>query len=642
MTGVGVGRYYWRVAMTGKPVAPDDIARTLIITPALPVAPLIQTTGAIAGAVANAGVTNDTTPVMDWTVPANWVTPPLGMTLTYELQLSTSATFATLVEGAVTGINDTSYEWNPELTPGATYYWRVRAITNLGSAGAFSAAYRFTVDTQAPVTPSLTTPAVNGVATVLRPVFTWARVTDATRYFIQIATNFSCSTVVHEAEVATVTYTPTEDIPQGEYWWCVKARDAAGNWGDFGEKRRFAINISMSPANDANIIAVAPSFTPNVVFTWTRITGATYSLEIATDSSFTDTVVIPGLTVTTYTLTGRPQGTYYWRVAVNGQNLSQSLARRFNITSALPVAPLIQTSGALPGAVANNGVTNDTTPVFDWTVPANWASPPVGASLTYELQLSTSATFATLVAPAITGIPTTNIEWTFGDLPLTPGTRYYWRVRAITNLGLAGAFSAVYNFTLDTVDPGAAQLSLPADLAVLTTGRPAFSWTAATGATKYEFEISDDNTFTGPHVFSTVVAALSYAVPEPFPQGVYYWHVYSLDAAGNETDVPTGTRTLTIDYRTAPVANKVFASGPGGVAVAFTWMAVAGAPVGTTYTIEIDNDFDGIPDSTLTPVTTATKTSPVLPLGDYQYRLVVSNGLGTSGWRTFFIGAPPP
>ena len=121
-------------------------------------------------------------------------------------------------------------------------------------------------------------------------------------------------------------------------------------------------------------------------------------------------------------------------------------------------------------------------------------------------------------------------------------------------------------------------------------------------------------------------------------QGVYYWHVFALDAAGNKTDTPTAYRTLTIDYRTAPAAGTVIlTANPAGVPVLFTWKAPAGVPPGTTYSIEIDVDLDDTPDTTIGPVTTLSVTSGSLLPGAYRYRLVASNGLGTSGWRAFTI-----
>lgn len=129
---------------------------------------------------------------------------------------------------------------------------------------------------------------------------------------------------------------------------------------------------------------------------------------------------------------------------MNGSQLPGQLARTFTVTLAPPTAPSIQTTGAQPGAVTNGGVITDTTPVFDWTVPTNWGSPPLGSTITYELELATNST-STQIVDAVTGIPASDYT---RPTALIPGRTYYWRVRAVTNLGVIGAYSAGYGFTL--------------------------------------------------------------------------------------------------------------------------------------------------------------------------------------------------
>jgi hypothetical protein len=107
--------------------------------------------------------------------------------------------------------------------------------------------------------------------------------------------------------------------------------------------------------------------------------------------------------------------------------------------------------------------------------------------------------------------------------------------------------------------------------------------------------------FTAPPVYTATVSTTYHTPTLSLPQNTYYWHVYALDAAANETDTPTAYGTLTIDYRYAPAAGKTIATPkPAGVPVLFTGKAPIGAPLGTTYTIEIDADNDGLADTTLT------------------------------------------
>jgi hypothetical protein len=603
---------------------------------AVPGRPVISTIapGAPATPLANAARTNVLQPVVAWT-PSG--TDPVD----YHIQVSTTLSFSSLVADTVVS-EPTRYFQTPVLVgppAGQKYFWRVRA-QNANGFGPFSAVYNFTVDTQPPSAPPLVSPALNGVSTTLRPTFKWEAVSDAVRYRLLVASNFSCSTTVLEAtNIATASFTPATNLPQGEYWYCVESTDAAGNASGFAEKRHFVVNLSLLPANGANVVAATAPYRPSVVLTWTNVSGATFDLDIATDSSFTDTVT-QQVTGNRFTVTTLSFGTYYWRVGLPGNALPQSLARHFTITPPVPVAPGIQT--AVPGSLRQGAFTNDTTPVFDWSVPANWATPLPGQSLYYELHLAADAGFSAPLAGSPLIFTNSDGEWTASTLPDTAATTYYWRVRAVTNLGVTGPFSITWRFTLDTVDPGLpASLTSPADGAVATAAKPPFSWAAGTGgASSYRLEIDDDPAFGSP-VATPIVNATRYTPAAPLAQGVYSWRVFARDAAGNETDAPTGPRTLTVDYRTGPIEERVITTAnPSGVPVTFTWIRAAGAPAGTTYTIEIDDDMNDVGDLTLPASTTTSSTSPALPPGDYQYRLIVSNLLGTSDWRTFHITAP--
>lgn len=445
LPNLALGTYFWRVYVNGLEL-PMSLARSFSVTPALPVAPVIQTVGPQPGAIGNKASTNDTTPMLDWTVPANWVTPALGASIpVYEVQLATNSTFTQGLT-TFTGITDSHYELPPALANG-TYFWRVRAMTNLQLPGAYSPVYRFIIDTQPPSPPQLLAPSLNGVVATIRPVIKWKAVADAKRYRARIATNFSGATLFPgaEAEGSSLVYVPGVDIPQGEYWFCVESQDAAGNWSGFGEKRRFVVNLSLAPANGQLFVLKSAPYTTDVTLTWAKIPGATYHVEVSRDSAFSISDIYGPLTTSSHKLIAMPPDTYYWRVRLNVAELPVSLARSFVITPSLPVAPLIQTNGAQAGAVTNNGVTNDTTPMLDWTVPANWVTPIVGASITYELQVAENSTF-TQGASTVTGISFSHHEWT--SPPLAPGT-YFWRVRAVTNLGLRGAYSPTYKFTVE-------------------------------------------------------------------------------------------------------------------------------------------------------------------------------------------------
>ena len=931
-----LGVFYWRVFVNGTNELPLSLARSYTVTPPLPDAPLIQTTGAISGALADKAITNSQMPSFDWTVPANWVTPTPGQSITYEVQLATDSKFTQALP-TVTGISTDHYQWDASAlpdTPGTTYYWRVRARTNLGLAGAYSKTFSFTLDTQPLEAPSITSPARGGF-TGQRPVIQWKPVKGAVRYHVRIATNFNGTTWAPEndafvngtsftppndlplgqywlfvesqdaagnwsphttqqgffsvnlgltplnasvflakapansvdvvftwervqgattyrlevavdndtsftgdvrgfdvnantytlnlsttnistcywrvykagttppagyylsfkilgapptgpsiraeagalvqddvitnlapvvfawttatdpgvysydlqvatdskfsqliiqnipvsnaityttggplppgtyywrvratyqpsrivtpysktfrftvleasatvpvltaplanttfstsrptfkwkpvalsagyriritsdangnnpvsagndVELTKTTFTPTEDLTQGEYWFCVESKDPQGDWSGFGEKRRFVINYATVPANEAVIVSKAPGYTANVVTKWAKIPGMSYRVQIDNNSDFSSPTNSPLLSApaTSYTFTNQPAGIYYWRILVTGHSVAPTtLAWRYTITPPLPVAPLIE--NAIPA------LTNDATPRFDWKVPANWATPPPGGSLSYQLQVAIDKKFTQLVTGTVAiPSPDTHYDW---PTDLTPGTTYYWRVRAVTNLNVPGAFSKVSSFAVDLTAPVQPVPKAPADATVSTSSRPTFSWSAGTnGAVLYRLEIYDDPSLAAPPIYSTSTSKLTHTPTQSLPQGVYYWKVHGLDQAGNGGDVAVPSRTVTIDCRTTPTEGDILeAPTAAGVPVTFKWVAPTAAPAGTTYTIELDTDLDHTTDSTLTPVTTLTTTSATLPVGYYQYRLIISNGIGTTDWREFVI-----
>lgn len=646
LTGMPIGTCYWRVLVTGAPVLPGSLAHRFTVTPALPVAPLIQTTGAQPGAVGNAAVINDTTPMLDWTVPSNWMSPPGGSTLTYELQLATNSTFTQMMAGSpVTVGADSHYQWPTELASGAgtTYYWRARAITNLGVVGAFSSTYRFTIDTQPPALPVLASPAVDGVVSTLRPTVTWKAVTGATRYRVRITSDSAGTTPVTggELETAALSFIPTVDVPQGEYWYCVESRDAVGNWSGFvGEIRRFVVNLSLTPAQGASVVASTSTQQANVVLTWTKVTGATHSIQVARDSDFTDMVVNnapPTGTGATYTLTNLAVGTYFWRVSVNGDFLPLALARRFTVTPSLPVAPLIQTVAAQPGAVGNAGFTNDTTPVLDWTVPTNWAPPPSGGPLTYELQLAANNTFTQGLQTAA-NIADSHYAW---HSALTPAMVYYWRVRAVTDLGVPGAYSATYRFTVDTSPPLPPQLSAPALNGVVSALPPTISWKAVADATRYRARIATN--FSASTLYSpdteVITTGLSFTPLILVPQGEYWYCVESCDAAGNWSGFGEKRRFTSNLSLTPANGTRIVTSGTSTTSnVVLTWAKVTGA---TSYTIEVATDSSFTDTVTYGPSNTTTTTLTARPFGTYYWRVIPNNsGPAPSSLARNFVVTP--
>jgi subtilisin family serine protease len=183
-----------------------------------------------------------------------------------------------------------------------------------------------------------------------------------------------------------------------------------------------------SPANAATNVAVAPTLS------WAAATAATsYNLEYSTSSTFASNVTtITGITTTSRAISGLANSTvYYWRVsATNSTGTSAPSAVR-SFTTAAPLAVPTAPNLSSPAANATN---------VSRTTALSWGA--ATRATTYEVQVSTSNTFATITFGR-TGLTARNVS-------VTPqlGSRvvYYWRVRGANASG-PGPWSAVRSFT---------------------------------------------------------------------------------------------------------------------------------------------------------------------------------------------------
>ncbi|MCA9913457.1 MAG: S8 family serine peptidase, partial [Anaerolineae bacterium] len=287
--------YYWRVNVdfgSGMEISP--IYWVVTVTPRpLPAPRLVSPT--------NNSLSASATVPLEW-LPVDDAPNPVS----YEIEVSQYANFRVIDYSNIT----TSTTDTTSTLPDGVYYWRVRTLNYLGVGSSWSARWRFTVDTTAPDAPDLRSPADGSQVTNTRTPFTWFPVAGAVRYEVQLSTsNPPLDTVKIPAARS---YRPTSPLLYTDYFWRVRAIDAAGNVSAWSSV--FTVEI-VSPANDRPVLNRYTTGSPTL--SWSAITWADgYEIQIDNAANFRSaeysSSLIAGLSQTIPTTL--PDGTWYWRV----------------------------------------------------------------------------------------------------------------------------------------------------------------------------------------------------------------------------------------------------------------------------------------------------------------------------------------
>jgi hypothetical protein len=512
-----------------------------------------------------------------------------------------------------------------------TYSWHVRGKDAAGNWGAWSIARTIAILPLVPVAPTLATPVASAVTSDSTPDFSWNSVVSGNTYQLEIsnASTFATKQQTFTGGVGVLNYTATT-IPDGVWYWHVRALNVNSVAGAWSAYRSFTVDttgpvapVLSAPANAALVIG-----TP--AFSWAAAATATkYQFEYDNDADFSSpTYTSIDLTTTSHTPPAMALGTYSWHVRgkdAAGNWGTWSTARTVTILPLVPVAPVLVNPAA-------SAVTNDSTPDFTWN--------SVVSGNTYELEISSASTFATKQQTFVSGVGVLNYTATN-----IPDGLWYWHVRALNVNSGAGAWSAYRSFTVDTTGPVAPTLSAPANAASVI-GTPAFSWTAAATATKYQFEYDNDADFSSPTYTSIDLTTTSHT-PPAIALGTYSWHVRGKDAAGNWGAWST-TRTVTI-LPAVPVAPTL--ATPAASAVTsdstpdFSWSSVVS---GNTYQLEISNasTFATKQQIFAGGVGVLTYTATNIPDGVWYWHVRALNVNGVAGawsaYRSFTVDTTGP
>lgn len=523
VTGLNPGQtYYYRIraASSGGSSTSSNII-TLITTPDLPVT--ISATGVTASQF-----------ISNW----NAVTGSDD----YLLDVSTNSGFTSFLSGYNGFVTSSNNSTINSLLAGTTYYFRVRARNSGGISG-------YSNTTSVVTTPPVpSTIAASGISS---SSFTakWNSATGATGYKLDVAEDNSFTSILagySDVSVVSTSYSVVGLTSGITYYYRVRAINAGGTSSNSNVTS--VITVTDPPIADAATSILNNGFTAN----WQSSIGATsYQIDVSLSNTFSPNLSgynSLSVTGTNYSVTGLASGqTYYYRIrAVN----SGGVSTHSNIVSTI-------TLSAAPPA---NSATSITTISFT----ANW-NPVLGAT-SYLIDVATDLGFTSILA-SYNDASVTGTSYVVSSL--TPGTLYYYRVRAANSSGIGANSNTI---SVVTVPPA----PLANAASSVTASSFTANWASTTGATDYRIDVSTNSGFTAGNFVGSYnnlsVSGQSVSVTGLSAGSTYYYRV----RGNNSSGVSVSSNVINaITISNPPVA--IAATNINGTSFTANWNSVASA-----------------------------------------------------------------
>ena len=407
------------------------------------------------------------------------------------------------------------------------YTWTVKAVDNAGLVRDANQIWSITVagDSDPPSPFSLLSPSNDSWLTAPAPVFTWQATSDAgtglKKFQLYVDDQL-------EKDNISPGFTSVSDVTlgQGTHTWYVQAVDSASNvrksietWTihiDSEEPDAFSIQL---PVDGAWLQDTTPSFT------WQASDDATSELdeyELWVDDNLLVDNIDPQLSsVTLSAPQALAEGEHAWyMVARDGVGFSTQSTETFTIgiDASSPAAFTLT-------APANNLITTDDSPVFEW----NHALDAVSDIDEYELWVN-----GALKKDHITSNSTTL------STPFPDGT-LYWYVRAIDLAGNTRNSNS-WSLTVDQTPPETFALLSPAPDEILTVNLVTFVWHRSDDPVS---GLDDYTVYLDGQVLQDDISPdTTLSWPAPLDNGQHTWKVRARDNAGNTYTTPARSFTV--------------------------------------------------------------------------------------------------
>jgi uncharacterized membrane protein (UPF0127 family) len=353
-----------------------------------------------------------------------------------------------------------------------------------------------------PKAPVPTGPAPGAMVDGL-PAFAWSAVAGAEEYEFQIAADSGFNSSVlgggqDDFRTKNLRATLQLTVPNGTYWWRVRAIARTGRPSAWSSGRSFRKNWApatqlLSPVGGTGVVYPR---TP-LALRWSPVAGARkYLVALATDPNLGSLVKLNGpggmaeTTATSFTPgIALAPGTYYWGVTPEDAENNKGVPSR--VASFVWSWPSTTTLNVTDLASAPELFD----PRFSWS--------PVAGAARYEVEINSSVDFAPGSKVCCTG---TTLNTQISPTTVFKDNTYYWRVRAIDIDGNAGVWNNGPDFTKtfdnvppvagtsikdvrlrdNTSDPGADTDVAPG----YQTQVPVITWDPVPGAASYQVDVA--------------------------------------------------------------------------------------------------------------------------------------------------------
>jgi hypothetical protein len=446
----------------------------------------------------------------------------------------------------------------PSVLPDGPHSVNAKSTDAAGNVSATSNTNTFTVDTQPPTAPVVTTPADGARTTNNKPLYRGTAEPNST--VTVYVDGVVAGTATADASGNWV-FPQVSALADGSHAVKATSADAAGNISVDSNINTFLVDTVPPPAPVVQQVpdgAVISDNTPDYSGT---ASGASTVTVYVNGVQVGVTVVIGGLWNFTQP-TPLPDGVYTVMViSMDGAgNISpNSNTNTFTVDTAPPPPPVVVTP-------PDGSRSNTLKPTYTGTAEA-------GSTVTVYVD---NVVVGTVVASA-------SGAWSFPQPTNLSEGSHTVKATATDTVGNVGGFSNINTFTIDTTPPPAPVVATPANGSRTNNPKPGYTGTAEPGST---VSVYVDNVVVG-----TVVADASgnwtFAQPTNLSEGSHTVKATATDAAGN-VSVFSNTNTFTVDL-TAPAAPVVATPANGSRTNNPKPPYTGTAEPGSTVSVYVDN-----------------------------------------------------